>query len=119
MYEYLPIILLMFVGLLMAGGMIFLSYLLGPKKPSGKKDMPYECGMDPKGSARQQFSISFYMVAMLFILFDVEVIFLYPWAVIFLDMSPKLYGFIAMVIFLLILVAGFLYEWKRGALDWD
>ena len=117
--EYIPIIILMGFALLMAGGMLLFSHLLGPRKPSHKKEIPYECGVDSKGDARQHFSVSFYMVAMLFILFDVEVIFLYPWAVIFLNMSPKLYALIEMGVFILILLAGYLYAWKRGAFEWD
>ena len=117
--EYLPIIILMVVAFLMAGGMILLSHFLGPRNGTHSKESPYECGVKPTGDARQHFSISFYMVAMLFILFDVEVIFLYPWAVVFLNMSPKMYAFIEMVVFIGILLAGYLYAWKKGAFDWD
>ena len=117
--DYFPIIILMVAALLLAGGLIFLSHLLGPRRSTHQKTSPYECGIDPKGDARQHFSISFYLVAMLFILFDVEIIFLYPWAVVFLNMSPKLYAFFEMVIFIVILMAGYLYAWKKGAFEWD
>lgn len=117
--EYIPIIILMVIGLAMAGGMILLSHLLGPSRSTHRKDAPYECGVDPKGDARHHFTISFYMVAMLFILFDVEVIFLYPWAVIFMNMSPKLYAFLEMMVFIAVLLAGYVYAWKKGAFEWD
>src|SRR5689334_13740762 len=109
--EYVPLILLMFFAIGMAGSMILISHFLGKNRPTKRKDAAYECGIPAKGDARQHFSVSYYMVAMLFILFDVEVIFLYPWAVVFLHMIPKLYAFIEMLIFIVILLAGYLYAW--------
>jgi NADH-quinone oxidoreductase subunit A len=119
MTDTLAILLIILFALAMSGGMVLLSALLGPRHKTKRKISPYECGMKPTGDARHHFSISFYMVAMIFILFDIEVIFMYPWAVVFLDMSPKLFAFIEMALFIAILLAGYLYAWKKGALEWD
>lgn len=96
--------------------MLGLSAWVGIKRPSRVKLSPYECGIQPVGDARERFSVSFYLVAMLFILFDVEVVFLYSWAVIF--KSLKWFGFIEMLLYIAILMAGYVYIWKKGALDW-
>lgn len=116
--EYLPVIFLLGLGLAVGGVMIGMAYVLGPKSArSTTHDSPYECGLVPTGDARQRFDVKFYLVAMLFILFDVEIVFLFPWAVMF----DSLGGFelIGMGIFLMILVVGLAYEWKKGALEWD
>ena len=114
--NYIPVLVDLVIVCLLAGGIVLLSYLLGQHKRTRRKLMPYECGMTPTGDARQRFSIRFYLVAMIFILLDVEVVFLYPWAVIFREL--KLFGFFEMLLFLLIVVAGFAYLWKKGVLDW-
>ena len=114
--NYIPVLLLLGLIVLLAGGMLALSYLLGQHRPTREKLTAYECGMPPTGDARQPFSVKFYLVAMVFILFDVEVIFLYPWAVIYRDL--KLFGFVEMLLFLLLVGAGFAYLWKKGVLDW-
>ena len=114
--NYIPILLMLAVVTLLAGGMIALSYLLGPRRPTRQKLTAYECGIAPTGDARQRFSVKFYLVAMVFILFDVEVIFLYPWAVIYREL--KLFGFVEMLLFILLVAAGFAYLWRKGVLDW-
>ena len=115
--NYVPILLMLAVVVLLAGGMLLLSWLLGQRRPSRAKLTAYECGMTPTGDARQRFSVKFYLVAMVFILFDVEVIFLYPWAIVFHQL--RMFGFIEMLLFLLLVVAGFAYLWKKGVLDWS
>ena len=114
--NYIPILLMLAVVALLACGMIVLSYLLGPRHPTRQKLTTYECGIAPTGDARQRFSVKFYLVAMVFILFDVEVIFLYPWAVIYREL--KLFGFVEMLFFILLVAAGFAYLWRKGVLDW-
>jgi NADH-quinone oxidoreductase subunit A len=94
-----------------------MSYVLGVKKPNPAKLAPYECGMNPIGTARDRFSVKFYLVAMLFLLFDIEAIFLFPWAVVYRDL--KLFGFVEMLLFILVILAGYIYAWKKGALDWE
>src|SRR3990172_517193 len=113
--NYIPVLLLLGVLVLLAGGMLLLSYLLGTHRPTRAKLAPYECGIAPTGDARQRFSVKFYLVAMVFILFDVEIVFLYPWAVVFREL--KMFGFVEMLLFLLLVVAGFAYLWKKGVLD--
>jgi NADH-quinone oxidoreductase subunit A len=93
-----------------------LSWLLGKRKPTRAKMSPYECGMTPVGDARARFSVKFYLVAMLFILFDVEAVFLYPWAVILRDL--KMFGFWEMLVYIAVVLVGFFYVWKKGVLDW-
>jgi NADH-quinone oxidoreductase subunit A len=93
------------------------SYILGVKKPDPIKLAPYECGMNPIGSARERFSVKFYLVAMLFLLFDIEAVFLFPWAVVYRDL--KLFGFVEMLLFILAILAGYIYVWKKGALEWE
>ena len=115
--NYSVILLMLGVVVLLAGGMIALSYLLGQHRPTARKLSPYECGVPPTGDARQRFSVKFYLVAMVFILFDVGIVFLYPWAVIFHEL--RMFGFIEMLLFLLFVLAGFAYLWKKGALDWS
>jgi NADH-quinone oxidoreductase subunit A len=93
------------------------SYVLGVKKPNPRKLSPYECGLTPVGSARERFSVKFYLVAMLFLLFDIEAVFLFPWAVIYREL--KLFGFFEMVLFIAAILAGYVYVWKKGALEWE
>jgi len=105
------------LAFLLAGILASLSVLVGWRRPSRAKQLPYECGMEPTGDAREPFSVKFYLVAMVFILFDVEAIFLYPWAYIFREL--KWFGFVEMVLYIAILLVGYLYLWKKGALDWN
>jgi NADH-quinone oxidoreductase subunit A len=114
--NYVPILIALGVIVLVGGAMLVLSYLLGQHKRTRAKLMPYECGISPTGDARHRFSVKFYLVAMIFILLDVEVVFLYPWAVIYREL--KMFGFAEMLLFLLLVVAGFVYLWKKGVLDW-
>ena len=115
--AYLPILLLVLLAILFGIGSLFLSSLLGPKKPSSLKLSPYECGCEPVGSARERFSIKFYLIAMLFILFDIEAVFLYPWSILFKRLG--MFGLIEMGVFVVILLVGYIYIWKKGALEWE
>lgn len=115
--DYLPILILVVLAALFAGGSMVISALLGPRRPTPEKLSPYECGIEPVGTARERFSVKFYLVAMLFIIFDMETIFLYPWAVVFKEL--KAFGVAAMGTFLLILLVGFVYVWKKGGLEWE
>ena len=115
--SYLPILVLIGVAFAFAIGSVVMSRLVGMKKPTEVKLAPYECGMPLIGTARERFSIKFYIVAMTFIVFDIEVAFLYPWAVVFKQLGW--YGAISMGIFLFVLIIGFVYEWKKGALEWE
>src|SRR4028118_1421642 len=114
---FFPILALLVIATAFAVGTITLSHFLGPRRPSKVKSEAYECGIDPVGDARLRFSVKFYIIAMLFILFDIEAIFLYPWAVMFNQL--KLFGLMEMFAFLGFLVLGYIYLWKRGALEWD
>jgi NADH-quinone oxidoreductase subunit A len=114
--SYLPIVALVIVAAGFAGVTLMLSSALGARRPTRAKLSTYECGIDPVGTARERFSVKFYLVAMLFILFDIEIVFLYPWAVILTDL--KLFGFVEMLCFLGTLVIGLLYVWKKGGLEW-
>ncbi len=114
--TYFPVLLQALIAMAVAGGMIVLSYFVGHRVKNKVKDMPYESGITPTGSARERFSVKFYLVAMLFILFDIEAIFLYPWAVVFREL--KMFGFLEMLVFVILIVSGFFYIWKKGALDW-
>ncbi len=114
--NYLPLLIHFLVALALAGVIVLLSYLVGYRRPTAAKMSPYECGMTPVGDARGRFSVKFYLVAMLFILFDVEAVFLYPWAVILRDL--KMFGFWEMLVYIGIMLVGFFYVWKKGALDW-
>ncbi len=114
--SYLPIFILVIVAAGFALTLLLLSSVLGPRRPSKEKLSTYECGIDPIGSARERFSVKFYLVAMLFIIFDIEIVFLYPWAVVLGNL--KLFGLIEMVFFLGILLIGLLYVWKKGGLEW-
>ncbi|MBT5873726.1 MAG: NADH-quinone oxidoreductase subunit A [Candidatus Latescibacteria bacterium] len=114
---YLPLILLVIVVVILALTIITLSSFVGRKKEYFEKLASYECGVPIQDTARKNFSVKFYLIAILFILFDVEIIYMYPWAVVFKDLH--LFGAAAMGVFFLMLVVGFVYEWKRGALEWD
>jgi len=120
--TYFPIGIVLAVAVLLSAGMVGLANLLGPRRPSIVKETPFECGSLPVGSARERFGVKFYVVALLFIVFDIEAIFLYPWAVLLLpsDGYPGLGwpGFVSMGIFVFTLVAGLVYVWKKGVLDW-
>ena len=116
LYDYLPILLIFLVAGGFATSQILLSQFVGQRKRTRTKLMPYECGKDPVGSARERFSVKFYLVAMLFILFDVEAIFLYPWAIILRDL--KHFGLWEMFVYIGIVLVGFFYVWKKGVLDW-
>jgi NADH-quinone oxidoreductase subunit A len=115
--NYLPILMFIIVGGVLGLIVPTLGYLLGPKRPSPEKNSPYECGFDPIGDARLPFDVRFYLVAILFIIFDLETAFLVPWAVAFRKIGW--FGMISMGIFLGLLVVGFIYEWKKGALEWE
>jgi NADH-quinone oxidoreductase subunit A len=114
---YFPVLLQALIAMAIAAGMIGASYVLGKRLRNSVKDSPYECGMTPVGTAREPFSVKFYLVAMIFILFDVEVVFLYPWAVVYRELS--LYGFLVMFLFIDLILWGLFYVWKKGVLDWS
>lgn len=114
---YLPILVLFLVAVFIAIFVIVLSSQLGPSRPSRRKLMPYESGMEPIGPAQRRFPVKFNRIAMLFILFDIEVIFLFPYALIYKELGT--YGLIWVGFFFIVLVVGFVYEWKRGALRWE
>jgi NADH-quinone oxidoreductase subunit A len=119
--NYFPILLFLLVGLLVGVGPLVLGYgvgkVLGTVRPDTAKNSPYECGFEAFEDARMQFDVRYYLVAILFILFDLEVAFLVPWAVVLKELG--MFGFLSMMIFLTILVVGFIYEWKKGALEWE
>ena len=115
--NYLPILLFLIVGLGLGSVMILAGSLLGPKRPDSEKLSPYECGFEAFEDSRMKFDVRYYLVAILFIIFDLEIAFLFPWAVVLDEIG--LFGFLAMVVFLAILVVGFIYEWKKGALEWE
>jgi len=115
--EYLPILIFLGIAAVISVGAIAASYLAAPQNPDPVKISAYECGFDAFGDARGRFDVRFYLVAILFIIFDLEVAFLFPWAISFKDIG--LYGFWSMMVFLGILTIGFIYEWKKGALEWD
>jgi NADH-quinone oxidoreductase subunit A len=115
--RYLPLLIHVLIALGIGVGMIVLSALVGKRRPSRVKNQAYECGMTPVGDASGRFSVKFYLVAMLFILFDVEAVFLYPWAVIYRDL--KMFGFYEMLVYIGIVLVGFFYIWKNGVLDWN
>jgi len=115
--DYLSIIIFLFVALGLSIGFIVLNFLLSPKKPDPEKLSAYECGFEAFSDSRMEFDVRFYLVAILFIIFDLEIAFLFPWAVTL--GSIGVLGFWSMMIFLFVLTVGFIYEWKIGALDWD
>jgi NADH-quinone oxidoreductase subunit A len=115
--AYVPVLILMGVSVANAVGMIVLSHLVSPLRPTPVKLEPYESGMTPLGDTRERFSGKFYLVALLFIIFDIETIFLIPWGVMFRELG--VFGFVEMLIFIGVLLVGFVYVWKKGALEWD
>ncbi|MFN7668667.1 MAG: NADH-quinone oxidoreductase subunit A [Burkholderiales bacterium] len=115
--EYFPILLFIFIGIAVGIGPMIVGKILGPARPDPEKISPYECGFEAFEDARMKFDVRYYLVAILFIMFDLEIAFLFPWAMAFSDIG--LFGFWAAMIFLGILVVGFIYEWKKGALDWE
>jgi NADH-quinone oxidoreductase subunit A len=116
-YEaYFPVLAQVLLASGLAAALIALGVLLGKRVKNRVKDTPYECGIPPTGGARDRFSVKFYLVAMLFILFDIEAIFLYPWAVVYREL--RLFAFVEMLIFIALVLAGFFYVWKKGVLDW-
>jgi NADH-quinone oxidoreductase subunit A len=117
---YFPILLQVVIAVALAAGLVGASALLGNRVKNAVKDSPYESGMVPVGSARERFSVKFYLVAMVFILFDIEAIFLYPWAVVYRDLNRdmRLFGFIEMFLFIVLVLSGFFYIWKKGVLNW-
>lgn len=115
--NYFPILMFILVGLVVGLGPLILGKLVSPHKPDAEKNSPYECGFEAFEDARMKFDVRYYLVAILFILFDLEIAFLFPWAVVLQEIG--LSGFFAMMVFLFVLVVGFIYEWKKGALEWD
>ena len=115
--NYLPVLIFIMVGVVVGVVMVGLGFVLGTRKPDSEKLSPYECGFEAFENARMKFDARYYLVAILFIIFDLEIAFLFPWAVV-LD-KIGMVGFIAMAVFLGILVIGFIYEWKKGALEWE
>jgi NADH-quinone oxidoreductase subunit A len=124
LYDYLPILLMFIVAGGFAVGNVLLSSLVGQRKRTNTKLMPYECGKDPVGSARERFSVKFYLIAMIFILFDIEVIFLVPWAAVFKSLAGqgdamRWFAYVEMMIFVGLLFVGYIYIVKKGAFDWS
>jgi NADH-quinone oxidoreductase subunit A len=115
--NYLPILIFLMIGFVMGAVFLVVGFLLGTSKPDSEKLSPYECGFEAFEDARMKFDVRYYLVAILFIIFDLEIAFLFPWAVV-LDQIGMV-GFVAMMVFLGILVIGFIYEWKKGALEWE
>jgi NADH-quinone oxidoreductase subunit A len=123
LHAYAPLLLHLLLAIGLAGALTAVSVLIGWRRPNRAKQQAYECGVEPTGDARSPFSVKFYLVAMVFILFDVEAIFLYPWAYIYKDMfkvsySFGVYGFVEMLVYIAILLVGYIYLWKKGAFDW-
>ena len=118
--EYLPVLFFLGVGILIGSVILLLTHLLGPKNPTAMKSHAFECGVPPVGDARRRMSVRFYLVAILFLLFDVEVLFFYPWALVFRDfMQVNAFIFWEMIFFVILLMVGFIYVLRRGALEWD
>lgn len=118
--RYLPVLALFVVAIIIPIGMLVLTHLLGPRKPSDRKLSVYESGMPPIGDAHPKFSVKFYIIGMLFILFDIEIVFMYPWAVIYKQwVSTSLFILVEGLVFIAILLVGYIYAWKKGALEWE
>ena len=115
--QYFPILLFILFGLALGAVMLGVGRMVSPNRPDPEKLSPYECGFEAFEDARMKFDVRYYLVAILFILFDLEIAFLFPWAVVLPDIGH--FGFVAMLLFLAILVVGFIYEWKKGALEWE
>jgi NADH-quinone oxidoreductase subunit A len=114
---YFPVLIQILLATALAVGLVGASFLLGKKVKNKVKDMPYESGMVPIGTASERFSVKFYLVAMLFILFDIEAVFLYPWVVVYSYL--KMFAFVEMLVFVVFILSGFFYIWKKGVLDWS
>jgi NADH-quinone oxidoreductase subunit A len=115
--NYLPVLIFIVIGAVVGAAMIGLGFVLAPHRPNSEKNSPYECGFEAFEDSRMKFDVRYYLVAILFIIFDLEIAFLFPWAVVLDQIGMA--GFWAMMIFLGILVVGFIYEWKKGALEWE
>ena len=115
--QYLPVLLFILIGIAVGIVPLVLGYILGPNRPDPAKNSPYECGFEAFEDARMKFDVRYYLIAILFILFDLEIAFLFPWAVVIREIG--IVGFLAMMVFLGILVVGFIYEWRKGALEWE
>tara|TARA_Y100001935_G_scaffold248187_1_gene245053 strand:+ start:257 stop:628 length:372 start_codon:yes stop_codon:yes gene_type:complete len=115
--DYFSIVLFLLIALVLSCGFILLNFMLSPSRPDPEKLSPYECGFEPFNDSRMEFDVRFYLVAILFIIFDLEIAFLFPWAISLGKIG--IFGFVSMMIFLSILTIGFIYEWKKGALDWE
>ena len=115
--EYLSIIIFLAIALMLSIGFIFVNFVFSPNKPDPEKLSTYECGFEAFDDSRMEFDVRFYLVAILFIIFDLEIAFLFPWAVAFKDLD--FFGLLSMMLFLAILIVGFAYEWAKGALDWE
>jgi len=115
--NYLPILIFMCITLLMGSVFIVLGKLLGPSRPDAEKNSPYECGFEAFEDSRMKFDVRYYLVAILFIIFDLEIAFLFPWAIVLDEIGT--FGLVAMAVFLAVLVIGFIFEWRKGALEWE
>ena len=115
--SYLPVLIFIVIGAVVGAAMIGMGFVLAPNRPDSEKNSPYECGFEAFEDSRMKFDVRYYLVAILFIIFDLEIAFLFPWAVVLDQIGMA--GFWAMMIFLGILVVGFIYEWKKGALEWE
>ena len=117
LYNYLPVLIFIAIGLGLGTVMIVMGAMLGPRRPDSEKQSPYECGFEAFEDSRMKFDVRYYLVAILFIIFDLEIAFLFPWAVVLDEIG--MFGFLAMMVFLGVLVVGFIYEWRKGALEWE
>ena len=115
--DYLPILVYMIIAIGVAVGMVGLSEAVGKKTHSPVKDLPYECGMVPTGDARSRYSVKFFVIAMFFLVFDIEAIFLYPWAIVFEKLG--IIGLVEMMVFIALFLVAYVYAWRKGALEWD
>jgi len=115
--TFFPVLVQIVLAVIIAAALVSLSFVVGKRVKSKVKDSPYECGIVPTGSARERFSVKFYLVAIVFILFDIEAVFLYPWAVVYREL--RMFAFVEMLLFIVLIISGFIYIWKKGALDWS
>ena len=115
--NYIPVLIFIVIGLGLGAVMIFMGAMLAPRRPDSEKQSPYECGFEAFEDSRMKFDVRYYLVAILFIIFDLEIAFLFPWAIVLDEIG--MFGFLAMMVFLAILVVGFIYEWRKGALEWE
>ena len=115
--NYIPVLIFIVIGLGLGTVMIVMGAMLGPRRPDSEKQSPYECGFEAFEDSRMKFDVRYYLVAILFIIFDLEIAFLFPWAVVLDEIG--MFGFLAMMVFLGLLVVGFIYEWRKGALEWE